>query len=128
MEDITLKSVYQARQRIAPVIRKTPLVRSALLSEKQGGEVRLKLENLQETGSFKLRGAANALLALTPEQKQSGVLAFSTGNHGRAVAWVAREMGISCTICLSQRVPFYRVDAMRSFGACLLYTSPSPRD
>jgi threonine dehydratase len=115
--DITLKSVYQARQRIAPVIRKTPLVRSTILSEKQGGEVCLKLENLQETGSFKLRGAANALLALTPEQKTQGVLAFSTGNHGRAVAWVARELGVSCTICLSQRVPSYRVEAMKSFGA-----------
>ena len=115
--DITLKSVYQARQRIAPVIRKTPLIRSSELSENQGGEVRLKLENLQETGSFKLRGAANALLALTEDQKQRGVLAFSTGNHGRAVAWVARELGIACTICLSQRVPAYRVAVMRAFGA-----------
>lgn len=115
--DITLKSVYQARHRIAPVARKTPLVRSSALSERQKAEVFLKLENLQETGSFKLRGAANALLSLTPEQKARGVLAFSTGNHGRAVAWVARRLGIACTICLSRRVPAYRVDAMKSFGA-----------
>lgn len=123
--DITLKSVYQARQRIAPVIRNTPLVNSPILSHTQGGGVRLKLENLQETGSFKLRGAANALLSLTPEQKGKGVLAFSTGNHGRAVAWVARELGISCTICLSQRVPAYRVEAMRSFGAQVIQQGES---
>ncbi|WP_022665168.1 threonine ammonia-lyase [Desulfospira joergensenii] len=113
--DITLKSVYLARKRIAPVIRKTPLI--PFPDQKQENPVYLKLENLQETGSFKLRGAANALLGLPPDRKEKGVLAFSTGNHGRAVAWMAGRMGISCTICLSRRVPSYRVKVMEQFGA-----------
>lgn len=116
-EDITLQDVYTARQRIAGVIRTTPLVRSGPLSRRLETEVALKLENQQETGSFKLRGAANALLALSGAQKQAGVLAFSTGNHGRAVAWMAHQLGIPCTICLSCRVPAYRVAAMERFGA-----------
>lgn len=117
MSDITLKEIFQAKKRIASIIRTTPLIDDPGLSQHQGHPVHLKLENLQNTGSFKLRGAANALLSLTPEQKKQGVLAFSTGNHGRAVAWVARELGISCTVCLSERVPVFRVKAMEAFGA-----------
>ncbi len=120
MSDITLKEVFKARKRIASIVRTTPMIEAQQLSERQGHPVHLKLENLQETGSFKLRGAANALLSLSSEQKNKGVLAFSTGNHGRAVAWVARELGISCTICLSKRVPAYRVKAMESFGATVV--------
>lgn len=115
--DILLQEVFAARKRIARVIRPTPLQPCGYLSKQLGVPVRLKLENLQETGSFKVRGAANALLNLTPDRKSAGVLAFSTGNHGRAVAWMARQMGISCTVCLSRRVPAYRVAVMKQFGA-----------
>ncbi len=128
MSDITLKEVFKARKRIAPFVRTTPMIPAPQLSERQGCPVHLKLENLQETGSFKLRGAANALLSLSDQEKARGVLAFSTGNHGRAVAWVAREMGISCTICLSERVPAYRVAAMKSFGAQVVQKGSSQDD
>ncbi|MDR2455448.1 MAG: threonine/serine dehydratase [Deltaproteobacteria bacterium] len=113
----TLSDIYAARKRVAPYIRRTPLIYSEALSQIAGEKVYLKLESLQLTGSFKARGAANKLLSLTPEEKAKGVIAFSTGNHGRAVSYIGRELGISVTICLSQRVPKYRVEGMRALGA-----------
>lgn len=126
--EITLKQVFQAKYRIGSMIRKTPIIESPDLSTQLDRHVHLKLENLQKTGSFKLRGAANALLSLTTAQKKNGVLAFSTGNHGRAVAWVAQQMGIRCVICLSNRVPSFRVDAMKSFGAQVVQEGDSQDD
>lgn len=126
--DITLKQIFQARKRISDVIRSTPLIETPNLSAKLGKNVFLKLESLQKTGAFKLRGAANALLSLSDAQKKNGVLAFSTGNHGRAVAWVARKLGIRCVVCLSKRVPKFRVEAMESFGAQVVQKGESQDD
>ena len=117
MNDITLKDIFEAHGRIASIALKTPLMLSEILSERTGKDIYLKLENLQTTGSFKIRGAANALLSLSPDQKKRGVITFSTGNHGRAVAFVARSLGLRAVICLSNRVPQYRLDAMRKLGA-----------
>jgi len=114
---IRLKDIYRARKRIAELAQRTPLIHSSALSERLGSAVYLKLENLQPTGSFKIRGAANAILALGPTEKSRGIIAFSTGNHGRAVAYVAGRLGIQAVICLSQRVPAYRVNAMQKLGA-----------
>ncbi len=114
---VTLQDIYQARSRLTPLVRRTPLIFSQPLSELTGRQAFLKLESLQETGSFKVRGATNALMNLTPEQKEKGVIAFSTGNHGRAVAYVAEKLGIKSVICLSQRVPQYRVQALEALGA-----------
>lgn len=114
---MTLKQIYQAQKRIRHMVRTTPTVHAPILSDQLARPILLKLENLQETGTFKLRGAANSLLSLSKDQKQKGVLAFSTGNHGRAVAWVARKLGINCVICLSKRVPAFRVAAMECLGA-----------
>jgi threonine dehydratase len=99
------------------VVRKTPLIPSDRLSRLLGAEVYLKLENLQLTGTFKARGAANKLLALTQEEKSRGVIAFSTGNHGRAVAYISKTLGIPSVICLSERVPAFRIEAMKALGA-----------
>jgi len=93
------------------------LIPSHQLSRYTGSNVHLKLENMQKTGSFKVRGAANKLLSLSEEERHRGVIAFSTGNHGRAVAYVARQLGINAVICLSKRVPQYRVNAMKQLGA-----------
>ena len=73
--------VRRAEERVGPHVRRTPLVRSERLSAAAGRDVHLKLENLQETGSFKLRGAANKILSLTPEEQDRGIIAVSTGNH-----------------------------------------------
>lgn len=116
-QPIRLKDIYRARKRIAELAQRTPLIHSSALSERLGSAVYLKLENLQPTGSFKIRGAANAILALGPTEKSRGIIAFSTGNHGRAVAYVAGRLGIQAVICLSQRVPAYRVNAMQKLGA-----------
>ena len=126
--DIHLRDVFLARRRIDGMIRTTPVIESTILSQQSGRQVRLKLENLQDTGSFKLRGAANALLSLSESQKANGVLAFSTGNHGRAVAWVARQLGIRCVVCLSERVPAFRVQALKNFGAQVVQKGASQDD
>jgi len=120
-----LQDFYLARRRIAPMIRRTPLVAAPDLSARVGAEVRCKLETLQQTGSFKVRGAANALLQLSPEERKTGVLAFSTGNHGRAISWVGHQLGIPARICLSRRVPAYRVEAMRKLGGIVVQEGES---
>jgi len=115
--EVTLRDVYRARKTIAPVVRHTPLVRSEALSERIGAEVHLKLETVQNTGTFKVRGAANKILSLPDEARRRGVITVSTGNHGRAVAHVARQAGSSAVVCLSTLVPANKVEAVRRAGA-----------
>lgn len=117
MSEPTLRDIYLARQRIASLVRRTPLIESRDLSARTGAAVHLKLENWQETGSFKLRGAANKILSLPPEAQRRGVVAVSTGNHGRAVAHVARRLGVQAVICLSRAVPDNKIEAMQQLGA-----------
>lgn len=117
MEPIPLVELYRARQRIQGLVRKTPLEHSASLSRLLGAPVYLKLESQQITGSFKLRGASNAIAQLSDEQKTRGVVAASTGNHGRALAHAARVLGVPATICLSQLVPANKVQGIRELGA-----------
>lgn len=115
-DDIRVRDIYIARKVIAPLIRRTPLVFSSLLTEFAGLPVYMKLENLQETGAFKIRGAANKILNLTPEEKARGVVTFSSGSHGRGVAYVAKQLGIKAMICFSERVPSSKADAIRRLG------------
>ena len=117
MESIPLVELYRARQRIQGLVRQTPLEHSASLSRLLGAPVYLKLESQQITGSFKLRGASNAIAQLSDEQKTRGVVAASTGNHGRALAHAARVLGVPATICLSQLVPANKVQGIRALGA-----------
>lgn len=114
---ITLRDIYRARQAIAPFARRTPLIYARDLSAATGANVYLKLENQQETGSFKLRGAANRLMALTVAERQRGVITVSTGNHGRGVAYVAQQLGIRAVICVPALVLPHKVAAMRALGA-----------
>lgn len=117
MEPIPLVELYRARQRIQGLVRQTPLEHSPSLSRLLGAPVYLKLESQQITGSFKLRGASNAIAQLSDEQKAKGVVAASTGNHGRALAHAARMLGVHATICLSQLVPTNKVQGIRELGA-----------
>lgn len=123
--ELFLRDVFLARQRCNGFAQKTPLLHSSPLSASMECEVFLKLENLQQTGSFKIRGAANKLLSLSSEERQRGVLAFSTGNHGRAVAYVAAQLGIRSVICMSHRVPRYRVEAMEALGGEVVLSGQS---
>lgn len=112
-----LDDVYSAQQRIRDLIYKTPLIESPELTEIAGSEVFLKLESLQVTGSFKIRGAANKILSLSDDESRRGVMAVSSGNHGRAVAYVTQRNNIPAVICISETVPGNKVGAIRDLGA-----------
>ena len=112
-----LADIEAARARLDGVARVTPVYRSETLSRACGSEVRLKAENLQRTGSFKVRGAYNRISSLGPEQRAAGVVAASAGNHGQAVAWAAREVGASARIFMPQDAAMAKVDATRHYGA-----------
>jgi threonine dehydratase len=114
----TLHDAYQAHARINPLIRQTPVIASSDLTKKTGARtVHLKLECLQNTGSFKVRGAANKILSLSDREQAKGVITFSTGNHGKAVAYVAAQAGIKAVVCLSEHVAAYRVEMVKTLGA-----------
>lgn len=106
----------QAAERVAGYIRRTPLRRSAAISEKLGADVWFKLENLQVTGSFKLRGAVNRLLTLSDEQRARGCIAASSGNHGAAVACAMKELGVTGTIFVPEHTSPAKVEKIRSYG------------
>ena len=114
---VDLSAVRAAAARIAPWIHRTPLLASASLSDRIGVEVRLKCENLQRAGSFKIRGAMNALLQLDESQRQVGVVAFSSGNHAQGVALAARLLGIPATIVMPENSVRSKVEATQAYGA-----------
>src|SRR3954470_9572434 len=109
--------IEQARARLEGIARVTPVYGSETLSRLAGRPVHLKAENLQRTGSFKIRGAVNKLAALAERERKAGVVAASAGNHAQAVAWAAREAGIKATIFVPQDAPMAKVEATRSYGA-----------
>jgi threonine dehydratase len=113
----SLAEIEAARARLAGIARVTPVYSSETLGRRTGRPVFLKAENLQRTGSFKIRGAVNRIATLSPEERAAGVVASSAGNHGQAVAWAAREAGIAATIYMPQDAPMAKVDAARSYGA-----------
>jgi threonine dehydratase len=114
---VMLADIEQAATRIAGRVMRTPLIRSSTLSERAGQPVHLKLETCQPIGAFKLRGAMNAILSLHDAARRRGLVTASTGNHGRAVAYAARELGVPATICMSSLVPANKVEAIRALGA-----------
>jgi threonine dehydratase len=116
-ERLTLADVYAARRRLAGRVLRTALAPSPSLAERVGAPVQLKLEQRQLTGSFKLRGATNALLALPEDARARGVVAASTGNHGRALAHAAKAAGVRCVVCMSNLVPGNKVEGIRKLGA-----------
>jgi len=112
----TIADIQAARERLAGVARETPLYPTETFSRLSGRSVFLKAENLQRTGSFKIRGAYNTIATLGESERQAGVVAASAGNHGQAVAWAAREAGIPATIFMPQDAPMAKVEATRSYG------------
>ena len=113
--DPTPRDIELAGRRIAGLIRRTPLFHSAGLSERAGGPVYLKLESLQQTGSFKIRGAANKLLGLTAKERAGRDRRVQ--RQPRAVAYVARRLGVRAVICVSERVPAGKLETIRRLGA-----------
>ena len=120
-----LPEIERARERLDGVARVTPVFPSETLSRLAGRPVRLKAENLQRTGSFKIRGAYVKLSSLEPEQRAAGVVAASAGNHGQAVAWASRELRAPARIFMPQDSPMAKVDATRNYGAEVELTGPA---
>ena len=111
---VTLADIEDARRKIAGTALRTPLVR--LNGFDVSPEIYLKLENLQPIGSFKIRGAANAMAHLSPAQLERGVLTASAGNMAQGVAWLARERGIACTVVAPETAPETKLNAIARLG------------
>ncbi len=109
--------VAAAARRIAGIAHRTPVLTSATANARVGAELFFKCENLQRTGSFKFRGACNALSRFTPGQRKAGVLAFSSGNHAQAVALAARLLGMPAVIVMPEDAPSLKIEATRGYGA-----------
>lgn len=114
---LLFESIVDAEKIVSKHTIETPVVYSKVLSAAIGEQVSLKLENQQITGSFKIRGAINAISNLTPAQKKAGVVALSTGNHGRGLAYAANLMKIKCIICMSELVPKNKIEGIKGLGA-----------
>lgn len=112
-----LSDIRAARERIAPFVHRTLLLGSRSLSERVAATVRLKTENLQRAGAFKIRGAMSKVLSLGPEERSRGLVAFSSGNHAQAVALAARIVGTKATIVMPGDSMPHKVEATRSYGA-----------
>ncbi|MBT2694496.1 threonine ammonia-lyase [Bacillus sp. ISL-55] len=114
---MSLDDVILAREKMKGIVHTTPLDYSKTFSNLSNNEVYLKLENLQKTGSFKVRGSYNKLISLPPEQLQNGVVAASAGNHAQGVAYSCQMLGIRCTIVMPKGAPLSKVLATRQYGA-----------
>ena len=112
----TIADIEAARERVGGHARVTPVYTSESIQRESGRACVLKAENLQRTGSFKIRGAFNKLATLSPEERAAGVIAASAGNHGQAVAWAARELGIHATIYMPAYAPMAKVDPTLTYG------------
>ena len=115
--DVTFADIEAARTRIRDAVFNSPCAYTETLSKRTGTKLWLKLENLQMTGSFKERGAANKLLSMTPEERARGVITASAGNHAQGVAYHAQRLGVAATIVMPEGTPLIKVSSTRGFGA-----------
>lgn len=119
--DISLNNIRQAAERISGIIRRTPVLTSSSINKMCGKNVFLKAENMQKTGSFKIRGASNAILNLIQEPCRNGVVTASSGNHGQAVAHVAARVGLPATVVMPEDASRAKVAACKHYGARVVY-------
>lgn len=114
---LRLYNFIEARERLVTVTNKTKMIHSNVFSEESGNQVYIKPENLQKTGSFKIRGAYNKMTKLSEEEKAKGVIASSAGNHAQGVAYAAQKLGIKAVIVMPKHSPLIKVEATRKYGA-----------
>jgi threonine dehydratase len=117
---ISEDSIREAAERIKPLAKRTPVMRSDNLDERAGLKIYLKCENFQPGGAFKIRGASNMILALSPDELKQGVVAFSSGNHAQAVAIAAKYVGAEATIVMPEDAPKAKREATRAQGARII--------
>jgi threonine dehydratase len=116
----TTAAVHDAAQRIAGLVHRTPLLTSRLLDDRAGAAVVVKCEHLQKVGAFKARGATNAVRSLEPEVRSRGVACHSSGNHGQALAWAARQAGVPVWVVVPETANPVKVEAIRGYGATVV--------
>ena len=126
--DVTFADLAAAHQRIKDVAKRTPVLTSSSIDALTGAQVHFKCENFQRMGAFKFRGAYNALSQLSPEQKQRGVVAFSSGNHAQAVALSGKLLGVPATIVMPTDAPQVKLEATRGYGAQVVSYDASNED
>jgi threonine dehydratase len=124
---VTIEDVRRAREAIAPHVYRTPLLSARHLGERIGAEAYLKPENLQRTGSFKVRGAVNALSRLDPAARKAGVVTFSAGNAAAAIAYAGRAVGTSVVVAMPETAPKTKVAAARGYGAEVRFAPDSTK-
>jgi len=115
--ELSYELVLKVRPDVETRARRTPLDFSPALSDASGHDVYVKCENLQKTGSFKIRGATAKMASLSSDERRRGVVAASAGNHGQGVAWVARDLGIEATVHVPSVIPQTKLEAIKRFGA-----------
>ncbi|MFB5191059.1 threonine ammonia-lyase [Alicyclobacillus fastidiosus] len=125
---LSIDIIREARKRIQSVVQQTPLDYSATFSQFSDNEIYLKLENLQKTGSFKIRGAYNKITTLTDDERSHGVIAASAGNHAQGVAFAARGLGVPCTIVMPEGASLAKIAATQRYGAKVVLEGASYDD
>ena len=120
-----LQDVQNTSKQIAPFVHRTPVLTSQSVNSIIDGEVFFKCENFQKTGSFKMRGASNAVLSLSEEESKRGVVTVSSGNHGAALACAAKLNGMKSHVVTPKNTQQVKIDAMKGYGANLIYCEPS---
>jgi threonine dehydratase len=122
---IEAKDIRTAHDRIRPFIHHTPVLRSSMLDELTGAKLFFKCENLQKIGAFKIRGALNAVLALTPQALDKGVATHSSGNHAQALAYAARLKGVKAFIVMPDTSPAVKINAVKGYGGAITFCAPN---
>ena len=125
---LNIQSIQEARERIGSRIHRTPVITSRQFNEAAGKEVFFKCENFQRAGAFKIRGATNRIQSLTPDEKQQGIVAFSSGNHAQAVALAGREAGVRVLVAMPEDAPAAKVAATRGYGAAVVFYDRHKQD
>jgi len=128
INELTLDLINEARARIAGHVHRTPVVTSRSFNEAAGKNVFFKCENFQRAGAFKIRGATNKIRALSDEQKNRGVAAFSSGNHAQAVALASREARVEAIVAMPSDAPKSKVTATRAYGAEIIFYDRQTQD
>lgn len=121
----SLPDILSAHSRIKPFIHRTPVLSSLLLNEIFGCEIFFKCENFQKAGAFKFRGATNAVLSLTADEKRRGVVTHSSGNHAAALALAARMNGVKANIVMPENAPVVKKNAVAAYGGIITYCKPT---
>lgn len=124
---LTIEMIRQAKDRIEPYIYQTPLIAIPALDDILGCQVYVKCENMQKTNAFKLRGAVNRLLTLSKEELDKGVVTASSGNHGKAIAYAGKILGVKTCVVVPNNIPKVKLEGIKGFGAEVIFAVPSER-